>query len=1062
MSNQRSSFFFSSTQSSNTTSQTTNSLSQYSPNSNDNHHFPVSSSPSSPMNLAESNRRPSGSFSRMAFSIYGNNYLGSSPNKGPASSPTRQALSSSTSPGVSKPYNGYSVPATSLSLLKSSNELASHDPITERTVYQSQNEILTCAKAFETPNLMAMATQKNLQLLKLSATDISLEQELLLKLNGNRANKFGTISDLCFGHQQYGRHLAVGTINGSIHLYHLDRGSRVKNTLIDHQRAVNSLDFNRINGHTLLSGSQDGKIKIWDLRMKNAKSSLTLNCNADAVRSAQFNHKKVNLLAAVFDSGVVEKWDIRKPGTWERRINAHTGPALTLDWHPELDYVVTAGRDKQIQVWNLATGSENREPSHVINTSGSIYKAKWCKGSGNRSIYNTDIATCFLNDTRIQIWNINRSHIPKHVIESHSGQVTQLVWRTPKHLVSCSKDKTLIQHDVTKEPFTIDNMKCGATTWNPRGKCNIAFVKQEKNQFDKEVQELKRNTTSAGSDVHMGDSHSILGIPSNVNSNAATNSDGSLVNLKHNDSTNSIGSIQHKRRSGYSSSMQYQPKQQQTTVDPPVIMPAHIPVAHNDEEIFKFLSSNYLLEVPDTSDLISVLDYNANIAAAAGCFRDSQTWHTIKMAILLDIVDKEMDEVNEQFKDFTIEQIRTASDSRLGTSFGSISESDDMKRNDVISNNEEFRDQFDTYPRRYTGDTENVSINGTREIEEKKLLTDPNEHAIIDEEEISNDNQEIKEDAKLDTEKEIKVEETNTDKQVSKPLDISSRKTSFNTSGATHRYSFTGSSVDFDNEKALSPISVSPSSIMSKSKNKLLMSKMEAYESMAHFNSVAKSIETRQSRASDTKSQLTTQLKQTTNNFEIKFDNEKIEDSVKQLQVPWNPVDMINQAVIFEANQGEILLCAIFAILFHKKYPGSMKSWQAEEWINTYHDVLTSHCMFANAASLLKIASKEFSSLKALGQRETSVKTFCMNCHKLLLNEASKEKARTDDNVEFGFWYCDKCGSDQGLCIYCNEPVKGNAVGLIGCGHIGHFGCFRTWFVEEGQNECPGCGTEVY
>jgi hypothetical protein len=41
---------------------------------------------------------------------------------------------------------------------------------------------------------------------------------------------------------------------------------------------------------------------------------------------------------------------MRSPKLYERKLNAHNGLALAIDWHPEGRYLASGGRDKVIKV----------------------------------------------------------------------------------------------------------------------------------------------------------------------------------------------------------------------------------------------------------------------------------------------------------------------------------------------------------------------------------------------------------------------------------------------------------------------------------------------------------------------------------------------------------------------------------------------------------------------------------------------------------------------------------------------------------------------------------------
>lgn len=233
----------------------------------------LSSSPSSPIYLYENGRRHSGS-SHVSSSFYGNSSIepiNSSSRQGSAGNISKSSCSSVNGYGMS----AYNAPATSFPLHSTSNQRSIYSSSKGKVVFQTNGEILSLAKSNATPNLFAISGQKSLQLVRISETEIALEYDLVTQPGHRRNTKFGLISDLKFGHHAYGRHIAASTLSGSIYLYNLDRGNRIQSTLNEHQRAVNSIDFSTTAPYRLVSGSQDGKMKIWDIRMRNARAATT-------------------------------------------------------------------------------------------------------------------------------------------------------------------------------------------------------------------------------------------------------------------------------------------------------------------------------------------------------------------------------------------------------------------------------------------------------------------------------------------------------------------------------------------------------------------------------------------------------------------------------------------------------------------------------------------------------------------------------------------------------------------------------------------------------------------
>lgn len=958
------------------------------------------------MNSYEAARRQSGTFTRMAFSIYGNS-VGSGP--GPLMGGSR---GSNTTPVSSVGDRFPSGPFLSTT----PSQRSIYDTGRGSVRFQSSSEVLAIAKSNVAPNLFIIAGPKTLQLTRISDSDITLEKDLVTQIGHGRNAKFGLVSDIKFGYQTYGRNIAASTLSGSIHLYNLDRSNRVRTTYSDHQRAVNSIDFSATSPYRIVSGSQDGKMKIWDLRSKGTRASITMACNADAVRCVQFSPHVDNVLCGIFDSGVIQKWDIRKTNAPQRRINAHSGPGLALDWHPELEYIVTGGRDKQMQVWDMGPESDhNRDPDHVIYTSGPISNVSWCRGRGNGSIMNTDIAACFLNDDHcVQLWNLSRRYIPKTIIESHIGQITGLVWNTPRRLVSCSKDKSVVQTDVTRQPKVVDNLPSVAAAFNPKSQGEIMFIKQNRDDYELADEPVKVsslfNAATPDSFQGSGATSGTNSVPSELHGPIQ-----SAVSLASSYMTND------KAKKGISSIASHKSTTRTMPKTCPFAVPAELRFSENDPEVFKFLSSNYLIEVPQGLDIIQVCEYNAALAAEAGRYRDCQTWRTISFGIVWQQSEGIQESPIKGNHLAVSSNVFAHSHSTLATSHSDkYGGSPGSKYGSPYGSVGVYNSNYGSLSRHSRADTA-----ATDSSQQSIIVSDANDSSMANESAIADEDE----------------EPSVYNGQGAVPLDIRRNSHSF----TKNRFSFTGLSVDFDNERP----TLSGHSSMS-------ISRSPVFSRMAQLREERNSVGTDESQKlsasqvessildpPENKSKLTAILNESPN---------------PELKVPWNPQDLLREAANWSSSQGDILMCATFALLFKELFPMSITDVQAQEWILAYHETLQQRCYFGAASNVLRRAADMYDVFKEMAQTRTSVRTFCNSCHSLILNESTKAELSKDPGIDFGYWFCEKCGARQGNCVYCNEPLKGICVALLECGHKGHFGCFKLWFVEEGQDCCPACG----
>ncbi|KAG5513643.1 hypothetical protein PMAC_000681 [Pneumocystis sp. 'macacae'] len=314
-----------------------------------------------------------------------------------------------------------------------------------------------------------------LKILDLDTDSVIGETQLC---SGSRWNPTLSSCDVKWGCAGTRNILATASTNGSIVLWDLVKtySYRVDRVITEHFRSVNRLAFNQLTGYWLLSASQDGTIKLWDLRDRNGLSKHTMQGRAESVRDIQFNPNSMSEFAAAFENGTVQRWDIRKPNMYERKINAHSGLTLTIDWHPDGRHIATGGRDKMIKIWDMF--SEMSKPISMIQTTAPVSKVAWKPISNKRNgnICGTEIASCSLvSDYRIYIWDIRRPYIASRILDKHENVATGIIWKDENYLWSCSKDKTFIQHAISEAEIPLDSISVIGMGWSPLGNLSIVF-----------------------------------------------------------------------------------------------------------------------------------------------------------------------------------------------------------------------------------------------------------------------------------------------------------------------------------------------------------------------------------------------------------------------------------------------------------------------------------------------------------------------------------------------------------------------------------------------------------
>lgn len=257
----------------------------------------------------------------------------------------------------------------------------------------------------------------------------------------------------------YGDMVACGLTTGGVSIFQVSSSgkSRLAYKLEDHQRAVNLVDFSD-QDQVLFLGSQDGTVKVWDLRTFSPRPVMRLATaqHSDPVRSCEYSrHTRVRgkiTVLSVHDSGSLCKYDLRAGGSGnilpERKWTCHTGPALSLHIHPDAEYVLTGGRDRRIGVWAYGETLHSTTPYTVVPTYGPVMKVRWSttassyNGSGtsfpppaagcgpDTLLSDYDFACLYLNDDpTIAVYNLQRKYVPKEIITTSGHKPMQnFVW----------------------------------------------------------------------------------------------------------------------------------------------------------------------------------------------------------------------------------------------------------------------------------------------------------------------------------------------------------------------------------------------------------------------------------------------------------------------------------------------------------------------------------------------------------------------------------------------------------------------------------------------------------
>jgi hypothetical protein len=299
------------------------------------------------------------------------------------------------------------------------------------------------------------------------------------RLNTTRHRDTLDFHDVKWSHGEYSSHIATAATNGKVIIYDLGRPGIEVCRLHEHSRQVHRVAFNPFQGYLLLSASQDGTVKLWDLRDARSEvskwhSKRKYNGQSDGIRDVKWSPRDAVEFAFGTDGGMVQMWDYRNNKAAKLRINAHERHCRSIDWHPDGKHLLSAGQDRMVKIWDFE--SERRQkPAWTVRTPYPIQNARWRPPSwseeGGGRWQCTQIATSYERTylATVHLWDFRRPHIPFREISHWMYAPTDMLWHSQRLLWTVSREGQFYQTDIQYSPKVIDRRPMQAFAVSPTG-----------------------------------------------------------------------------------------------------------------------------------------------------------------------------------------------------------------------------------------------------------------------------------------------------------------------------------------------------------------------------------------------------------------------------------------------------------------------------------------------------------------------------------------------------------------------------------------------------------------
>lgn len=292
------------------------------------------------------------------------------------------------------------------------------------------------------------------------------------------------IADVAWAKGTSGDFVAAATSSGKIILYDLGHAGVPAAQLHEHFRQVHKVTFNPHRGSLLLSGSQDGTVRLWDIRTVREQagalqSKRKYSGQSDGVRDVKWSPTEGVDFAFGTDSGWIQCWDIRNLKSAKTRIPAHVLACNVVDWHPDGKHIASAGSDKAVRVWDLSAGQKQKH-RWELRTPYPVMNGRWrpaCESSmpdDNGARQCTQFATAYDREhPAIHVWDLRRPALPFRTMQPYPSAPTDLLWHSQDLLWTVGREGLLLQSDIQHTRKVIDERCLQSFVINPEGDVNM-------------------------------------------------------------------------------------------------------------------------------------------------------------------------------------------------------------------------------------------------------------------------------------------------------------------------------------------------------------------------------------------------------------------------------------------------------------------------------------------------------------------------------------------------------------------------------------------------------------
>ncbi|KAG2177425.1 hypothetical protein INT44_007936 [Umbelopsis vinacea] len=236
-----------------------------------------------------------------------------------------------------------------------------------------------------------------------------------------------------------GRQIYSCSADQTLGIWDVESGERVRKWK-GHSLVVNSCSISRNTPELVVSGSDDGCVKIWDAREKNAVETFQDDFQ---VTSACFSDSGDMVFTGGIDNEI-KAWDLRKKAV-VYSLTGHADTITGIKLSPDGSYLLSNSMDNTTRMWDVKPFAPTDRCVKVFEGAPHGYEKNLIRPcwspDGNQIASGS-------SDRSVVIWDVASRKI-LYKLPGHKGCVNDVDWH-PKEpiLVSASTDRTLYLGEV--------------------------------------------------------------------------------------------------------------------------------------------------------------------------------------------------------------------------------------------------------------------------------------------------------------------------------------------------------------------------------------------------------------------------------------------------------------------------------------------------------------------------------------------------------------------------------------------------------------------------------------